>query len=425
MLTSAPQCLDARIQTGNPFAGVMLLAFTLAGLPSNGVARDSFDTPDDPLDTFRPYVRADYAYDSNLFRLENDTQARALLGTSDQSETYHTLAAGLNMDWRVQRQIVKARLEANQRRFDTYKQQNFNGYQGLLQWDWRVGKYARGDLGSSVIRTQSSFTDLQNPIRNLLTTRQDYAHGGIKLALPWQLNLGLVRTDTDNSSASQQVLNYQENRYSAGIEYHTTKGNTWEFVTQYRQGHYPNRQIVALAPVGNNYRQYDNGLAGAWAPTAKTQLKGQINYTRRLYEEVPQRNFSGITGRAAAEWMVTGKTSLDLALYRDIGVVENNTASYSLNQGLALSADWRPTAKLALSGRAVRERQTYEGDPGFVLSNAPTRQDDVTHLQLEAQYKLFRKTQVGLVVRHGERQSNQALAGYGFNSTQVSVRSEF
>lgn len=424
MLTSAPNEHHGGISLG-AYHGAMLLALMLAGLPSEGVARDSFDLPDDPLDTFRPYVRADYAYDSNLFRLENDNQARALLGTSDKSETYRSLAGGIDMDWRVQRQIVKARLEANQRRFDTYKQQNFNGYHGLLQWDWRVGKYAAGDLGSSVVRTQSSFSDLQNPIRNLLTTRQNYAHGGINLALPWQLNLGVVRTDAENSATSQQVLNYQENRYSAGIEYQTTKGSTLEFVTQYRQGQYPNRQIVSLAPVANDYRQYDNGLVGAWAPTAKTQLKGQLNYTRRLYGEVPQRNFSGITGRAAAEWMVTGKTSIDLALYRDIGVVENNTASYSLNQGLALSADWRPTAKLAFIGRAVRERQTYEGDPGFVLSNAPTRQDDVTHLQLEAQYKILRKTKVGLVVQHGERQSSQALAGYGFNSAQVSVRGEF
>lgn len=425
MLTSASRHPYAETGPANVFRGAALLALILTGASSESPARDSFDASIEPLDTFRPYVRADYAYDSNLFRLENDDQARALLGTSDKSETYHTLAAGLDMDWRIRRQVLKARLEANQRRFVTYKQQDFNGYNGLLQWDWRVGKYAAGDLGLSEVRTQSSFTDLQNPIRNLLTTRQSYAHGGIKLALPWQVNLGVVRTEAENSAATQRALNYQENKYSAGLQYQTTKGSTLEFVTQYRQGEYPNRQIVGLAPVGNDYRQYDNGLAGSWSPTVKTQLKGQLNYTRRLYEDVPQRNFSGITGRAAAEWMVTGKTSIDLALYRDIGVVENNTASYSLNQGMALSADWRPTAKLAFIGRAVRERQTYEGDPGFVLSNAPTRQDDVTHLQFEAQYKVLRKTRLGLVLQHGERQSNQALAGYGFNSAHVSVRSEF
>ena len=425
MLTSATEHLRAGVSPAYALRGAILLASMLAGVPSELPARDSFDASIEPLDTFRPYVRADYAYDSNLFRLENDDQARTLLGTSDKSETYHTLAAGLDMDWRIRRQVLKARLEANQRRFDTYKQQNFNGYNGLLQWDWRVGKYAAGDVGYSEVRTQSSFTDLQNPIRNLLTTRQTYAHGGVKLSLPWQVNLGVVRTDAENSAASQRVLNYQENKYNAGLQYQTTKGSTLEFVTQYRQGEYPNRQIVGVAPVGNDYRQYDNGFAAAWAPSVKTQLKSQLNYTRRLYEDVPQRNFSGITGRAAAEWMVTGKTSLDLTLYRDIGVVENNTASYSLNQGLALSADWRPTAKLAFIGRAVRERQTYEGDPGFVLSKAPTRQDDVTHLQLEAQYKVLRKTRLGLVFQHGERQSNQALAGYRFSSALVNVRSEF
>lgn len=421
MLTSAA----TGISPGNAIRLPILLAFMLSGISPDGVARDNFETTVEPLDTFRPYVRADYAYDSNLFRLENDAQARALLGTSDKSETYRTLAAGLDVDWRIRRQVLKARVEANQRRFDTYKQQDFNGYNGLLQWDWLVGKYATGNLGLSEVRTQSSFTDLQNPTRNLQTIQQRYAHGGIKLSLPWQLNLGVVHTQAENSATTQQVLNYQENKYNAGLQYQTTKGSTLEFVTQYRQGQYPNRQTVGLAPVGNDYRQYDNGLAGTWAPSVKTQLKGQLNYTRRLYEDVPQRNFSGMTGRATAEWMVTGKTSVDMALYRDIGVVENNTASYSLNQGLVLSADWRPTAKLAFIGRAVRERQTYEGDPGFVLNDSATRKDDVTHLQLEAQYKVLRKTRLGLVLQHGERQSNQALAGYEFSSALVNVRSEF
>ena len=402
-----------------------LLVFVLPLLPRSAWSQENIDSQTEPLDTFRPYVRADYGYDSNLFRLENDDQARALLGTSDKSETFHTLAAGIDMDWRISRQVLKARLEANQTRFDTYKQLDYSGHAGLLQWNWLIGKFATGDLGVNETKTQASFTDLQSPTPNLLTTRQAFAHAGVKLALPWQLNLGVVRTTKGNSAGNQKALNSTENKYSSGIQYQTQKGTLLEFNSQYTEGKYPNRQIVGAAPVDNGYRQYDNGVATTWSPTVKTKLKGELNYTQRRYADVPQRDFSGVTGRLATDWMVTDKTTLGLQVYRDIGVVENNTASYSINRGITLSADWRPTVKLSFKARAVRERQTYAGDTGFVLTSAPARQDEVTNFQLETSYKVLRKTQLGLLLQQGVRHSNQALAGYSFNSALINLRSEF
>ena len=392
---------------------------------SSAWAQEEATNSKEPLDTFRPYVRADYGYDSNLFRLENDDQARALLGTTDKSETYHTLAAGMNVDWRLSRQVVKAKMEANQTRYDTYKQLDYSGHAGLLQWDWLTGKYAKGDVGASETKTQANFSDIQSPTKNLLTTRQAYAHSGIKLALPWQWNLGFVRTTTSNSADSQKTLNYNENKYSTGLQYVTDKGMAIEASSQYSEGKYPNRQIVGAAPVDNGYRQYDNGLSTVWAPSFKTTLKAQINYTQRRYADVPQRNFSGVTGKATTDWAVTEKTNLNLSIYRDIGVVENNTASYTLNRGAELNAHWRPTMKLAFHARALRERQSYEGDPGFILTSAPTREDNITDYQLETRYQVLRKTKLGLVLEHGVRHSNQALAGYHFSSAMLNVRSEF
>ena len=77
-----------------------LLVFVLPLLPRSAWSQEEVDSTE-ALDTFRPYVRANYGYDSNLFRLETDDQARALLGTRDKSETYHTFAAGIDVDWRA------------------------------------------------------------------------------------------------------------------------------------------------------------------------------------------------------------------------------------------------------------------------------------------------------------------------------------
>ncbi|ODU41673.1 MAG: hypothetical protein ABS92_11130 [Thiobacillus sp. SCN 63-374] len=50
-------------------------------------------TEQGPDETFMPYVRALYGYDSNLFRLQNDQEARAVLRTSNTAESYLTLGA--------------------------------------------------------------------------------------------------------------------------------------------------------------------------------------------------------------------------------------------------------------------------------------------------------------------------------------------
>lgn len=403
---------------------VCLPALILCALPAVVMAAEP-DSNNEVIDTFRPYVRAEYGYDSNLFRLSNDAQARALLGTADTSERFYTLGAGLDVDWRIHRQLLLARLDVNQTRFDTYRQLDYSGRSARLQWNWLTGKYASGDVGFSDNRTLASFNELQRPTQNLLKIREAYAHAGIKLEVPWQLNLGIARSTTDNSAASQTILDSNENKFTAGIQYQTSKGTLVEYLSAYRQGLYPNRQIVATAPVDNDYRQYDNGVAINWAPSPKTQLKSQVNYTQREYDDVPQRNFSGATGRIAAEWLMSGKTTLGLDVYRDIGVVENSTASYSLNRGVALKANWRATPKLTFKAQAVRERQTYSGDPGFVLTNSAPREDEVTHVQFETQYQVLRKTRLALLLQQGERDSNQALSGYRFHSAFLGLRSEF
>lgn len=418
-------CTDWRIRIALAPLLPGVLVFILPWLPRSAWSQVDVHTAAETLDTFRPYVRADYGYDSNLFRLENDEQARALLGNSDQSESYYTLAAGIDVDWRIQRQIISARLEVNQTDFDTYKQLDYSGYNGTLQWNWLVGRYAGGNLGVNETKTLASFTDLQSPTQNLLVTRQTYADAGIKLSVPWQLNLGFVRSTADNSANSRQVLNYNENKYSVGIQYQTAKGTHWELNSQYRAGQYPNRQIVLAAPIDNDYRQYDNGVLVRWSPTVKTQVKSQLYSTQRRYDEVPQRDFSGVTGQLAVDWTATEKTNLGVLFYRDIGVVENNTASYSVNRGLRVSADWRPTVKLSFTARAGREDQNYAGDPGFVLASAPPRQDTLTNYQLEAGYKVLRKIRLALLLQRGVRRSNQALAGYRFNSVLLNLRSEF
>lgn len=380
---------------------------------------------EDYEDTFTPYVRGLYGYDSNLFRLQNDQAANAVLGTADTSESFYTLAAGMDMNLRVSRQVIRAHAEYNQTWFNQYKLLDYDGRDAYLKWDWLVGNVATGDVGIAETRTQASYTNVKKPVSNLIRTRQRFFHAAIKLDNPWLVKFGAESVDTDNNASVQQALDATVDSVNAGVQYTSSKGSTVELISQRSDGQYPNRQLVGLTPIDNDYLQWDNGVAVAWAPSGKTQVSGRLNYTQRDYTEVPQRDFSGLTGFLAMDWMVTGKTTLRASLHRDIGALENDTASYTLNQGIAFGADWKPTAKLLFNAQLRHDDISYAGDPGFVLSTVPAREDRLTTVQAGMQYSVLRNTMLGLVLKRGVRDSSEAFSSYGYNSALVNLRSEF
>jgi exopolysaccharide biosynthesis operon protein EpsL len=380
---------------------------------------------EDSEDTFTPYVRGLYGYDSNLFRLQNDQEANAVLGTTDTSESFYTLAAGMDMNLRVSRQVIRAHAEYNQTWFNQYKLLDYDGRDAYLKWDWLVGSVATGDVGIAETRTQASYTNVKKPVSNLIRTRQRFFHAAVKLDHPWLVKFGAESVDTDNNASVQQALDATVDSVNAGVQYTSSKGSTVELISRRSDGQYPNRQLVGLTPIDNDYLQWDHGVAVAWAPSGKTQVSGRLNYTQRDYTEVPQRDFSGLTGLLAMDWMVTGKTTLRASLHRDIGALENDTASYTLNQGVAFGADWKPTAKLLFNAQLRHDDISYAGDPGFVLSTAPAREDRLTTVQAGMQYSVLRNTMLGLVLKRGVRDSSEAFSSYGYNSALVNLRSEF
>lgn len=379
----------------------------------------------DPDGFFSPYVSGSYNYDSNFFRLQNDQAAMARLGTSNMAESYLQFAAGANVNWHLSRQLIKAKAEVNRTLFNKYKMLDFDGHDTLLQWDWLIGSALSGDVGVSEKTAQGSFVNIQQPINNLITLKQAFFHGGIQLGAPWKVKFGVEKNESTNSLASQKTLDSTVDTYKAGLQYQTRKGSLFELISQMSDGRYPNRQVVGLAPIDNGYKQWDNGIQATWEPSGKTKLLGHLNYTQRRYADVPQRNFSGFTGLISATWQVTEKTGLGLLVYRDIGVVENTTASYSVNRGVALTGSWKATDKVAFNLNVAQSRIAYTGDPGFVLSTGPAREDKLSTLQAGVNYAVFRNTSLGLQLQRGVNQSNQDLLSYRFNSVMLNLRSAF
>ena len=415
VMKTRPEIMEIRQLTATETLALLMML----GMISSPARAENYE------DTFKPYVRGLYGYDSNLFRLQNDQEANAVLGTTDMAESYHTLAAGMDANLRLSRQAIKAHAEFNQTRFSTYNMLDYDGHDAYLKWDWLVGSVAKGEVGIAETLSQASYANVKQPVSNLIRTRRNFFQAAIKLDNPWQVKFGADRTSTSNNASIQRVQNATVDTVNAGVQYSSRKGSTIAVISQRSDGQYPNRQLVGLDPVDNGYRQWDNGVAVAWAPTGKTQLSGKLNYTQRNYADVPQRGFSGLTGLFSMDWTVTGKTTLRASLHRDIGALENNTASHTLNRGIAFGADWKPTAKLAFNTQLRYDDIVYAVDPDVALSTAPAREDRLTTVQAGMQYSVLRNTMLSLVLQRGVRDSSEALSSYGYNSALINLRSEF
>lgn len=376
-------------------------------------------------DTFVPFVRAAYGYDSNLFRLQNDEAADAVLGGRSRAESHHTLAAGMDATFRINRQAVLAHAEYNRTWFNRYSRLNHDGRDAYLKWDWLLGSVVSGNVGVAETLAQASYAHVRQPVSNLIRTRRYFAHAAVGLDDPWLVKFGAERIDRNHEASLLDEQDATVDAVSAGVQLRSRKGSTLELISERRDGRYPNRQAVGPRPIANDYVQSDNGVAVVWLPAGNTKLSARLNYTERSHEEVPQRDFSGLTGFLGADWRVTGKTTLSASAHREIGAIENDTATYTLNEGVVLGADWKSTDKLAFNARFRHDEIAYAGDPGFVLAWSPSREDRLTTMQAGAEYSVSENVTLGAALKRGVRDSSEDLASYAYNSALLSVRGDF
>lgn len=379
----------------------------------------------DDTDTFMPYVSGAYAYDSNLFRLPNDQAATAILGTADTSDSYTKIAVGIDMNLKISRQTIRAHSEVNQTRFQKYSALDYTGRNSNVSWDWLAGEALTGDLGIIETLTQASYANVKQPIQNLVRTRTTFFNAALGTDSAFQYKLGLERTNIDNEAITQALQDADISFFKLGVEYATKTGSKVELMSRRSHAKYPNRQLVSTAAIDNGYRQWDNGLAGTWMATGKTQVTGVLNHTQRSYQDIPQRDFTGLTGLLSANWAVTDISGLRLSLHRDIGAIDSDTASYAVNRGMTLGVNWRPSAKLTFNAQFSRDKISYRGEPQVALNLAPVREDRLTILQASLTYAVLRNTTIGLSVQKGQRESNEALSGYRYSQALVTFRSQF
>jgi exopolysaccharide biosynthesis operon protein EpsL len=372
-------------------------------------------------DTFRPYIGTTLTYDSNLLRLADSITPEQVAGKDTKSDFIKQIRGGVNIDWKISRQQVLAKLEVNQNWFQTFTELDYLGHNVLGQWNWQIGSKFNGEIGYSHKLTLGSFGQLNQLLNNLQTEEKYFANGAYQIFPSWFLRGGFIRNNVFYSEELQKISNRNENTGDFGLRYISPGKNMLGLQMAITDGNFPNRQN--LATLDDAYMRNSYNLEWNWNYSIKTHIDGQLGYTQQEFERLSSRDFADITTRANIYWEITGKSMLFLSGWREIGQADNLNATFVLSQGARLIPIWLASPKIKLDMPISYEQQEFLGDPGFSQNNsAQARLDKLSKIGMNLSYKPLENTEMSLFIQYEERKSNNLQSNYKSHSAGIKAQ---
>ncbi len=413
-----------------------VLAASALALPAAGLADDLEyimwpseglfpGFPDRELERpFSGYLITTVGWDDNIFRLTDEAPPVPVDADDEGSrdDLFAKIGAGVEGKVDFSRQSFRFDVSASHYAFDTYSLLDTWEYSGTADFFWVIGDRLKGAFGYTGSERLPDFGELQFASEDKVTSQ--YAHFGIDWRMLSRLELRLLAEGFEYSHADEarEELDNRVQAGTAGLFYVAPTG--FSIGVQYRaaEGEYPNRQLVGATFVDNEYEEAEGSLVVQvpFATTGGFDLR--VGHTERIHEDVEDRDFEGFTGRAQLRVAPSAKIFLDMAAYREIRAIEELAASYAVVSGGSFGPAWAITSKIVLQASYTYEQRDFEGDPGFVIVDAPPREDKSNIARLSLGYRPNYHFEGVLAFEHGNRTANVAFADYDYNLVTLTLK---
>lgn len=381
-------------------------------------------------DVLQIYLGGEIERRSNVFALPDGVSPLSVYGDTSRSDTIWRGLVGVSFDRQVSLQRFRLDASVLPVKFSEYSRFDNVGYSLGGHWDWAVGRPWFGTLGARLTSGLTPFGNYYLNDKNIERRAKVYASAGMRLTPRWAAFVGFDTESLDNSFSGVDAADYRFYSGETGLRYAPGTGTEVDFVWRHTNGDYPNRQVVDelgnLLPTSVDNEFSQNSLLARLQvrPSNDSRIAGRIGFTSRKFDNLSQRDFSGVTAGLNVDWMPTGAFTMRVELVRDIQSEELLTASYVDLTSLRLRPSLRLTGKTTLFGQTTFSRASYEGDPGFVAAGA-TRKDDIRILGLGVSYEYARNITVNLEARRTDRDSNYAAFEYSDTMLMANVLSRF
>ena len=311
-----------------------------------------------PLPAFAQLVmtaagNAQYEYNTNVFDLQNGFTTP--FGGKDFADSYVAYGGKLDASYLLSQQQFYATVLGTEYRYDRFTELDHSEYNFDAGWDWKVGRLWDGVLDVNRIRSMVSFYNLIGTSLVIQTEQRETGRAGLQFTPDWRTELtGYTRT-VDQPQTGAPDLRLTESSGTGAIKYTGTAGVTAGLTAGYLRGSFRDTGTF-VAP---SYRQTTGGLTATDEVTGLSTFRGEVGYSRRTSDN-GFNDVSGITGELDYKRALTGKTTVELDLSRQINAYITNNAS-EIDSVATLTATWQATYKI---GVVLGYSFTYRQLPG-------------------------------------------------------------
>ena len=278
------------------------------------------------------------------------------LGDTSFSDSFIAYGGKLDASYLWSQQQFYATVHGNEYRYDRFTELDHSDYTLDGGWDWKVGRLWDGVFDVTRIRSMVSFWNLIGTSLVMQTEQRETGRASVQATPDWRAEFAGIARIVDQPQVDAPNLRLQENTGQAAIKYTGTAGVTAGVVASYLRGSFSNTGPLVVAP---SYTQSAAALTATDQVTDLSTFRGQIGYSRRSSES-GINNISGVTGELDYKRTLTGKTTMELDLSRQINAYLTNNAS-EIDSVAGLTANWQATYKI---GVMLGYSFTYRQLPG-------------------------------------------------------------
>jgi hypothetical protein len=361
-----------------------------------------------------PEVAAQAAYDSNVFALSSREQAIVEGGDTRRSDTVYRYLAGASGDYQWDIQKAFAAIEARRVLYQNFDQLNHDEYLLTAGFNWKIGETLDGMLDYRQERSMADFAELQT--EQLTMQRERKAGGTFNFIVTpeWRLESGFRNHQLTLPLRDLPDYALSENSVNAAIKYIGIEKLSAGLNLEYLRGSYQGE------PVEDKFSQETAELTAKYVVSGLSNIGAKIGYTERQEQATGGDNVSGVAGSLSYIRRLSGKTSVDAELFREVNSYVAG-ANATVDTGARLGVFWQPTYKIITVARYEFSHSAFQGQGGV---NA-NRSDQYQSVVLNISYQPLRWVYIKPFVRYQDRHSDIAIDGFNECTAGLQIQIRF
>ena len=234
------------------------------------------------INNANPYVAIGGEYDTNLYRVADETEMLSLFGVADEDEIVATAEAGFDTSLRTgtNQFDLDARVVRNQ--YSEFSSFNHTAGRGRAAWLWQ-GTVWNGEVGYRYDQRLRDFSNQAVPQDDLRKEHQVSTNLLRRLTTRWQA--GLRASASDISFDGSDQLDQLRLRLGLSLRFLSRNENYVSFETDMSDGSFDNNSL-------RNYRTLSAGPSLYWELTRQTRFTADLRFSQRQQDNPEKVGFS-------------------------------------------------------------------------------------------------------------------------------------